>query len=308
VLVAGKSKKNRERVVVFKNFIEAVKEIIYKAVNFIIELTPYAVLSLVASSADKAVSKGGLLWSLLVLLVISFVAFIIDTWGVNAVLLKVFADISPLKFFKKIVPAQVVAFSTQSSVGTLPVSTKIMKERIGVGSEIVDFTLPLGTTIGMPGCAGIWPALVAVYGIHGLNIQYSVGDYLMLIVICLFVSLGTAGVPGTATITTTSVLTALGLPLELIVLTIPITAIADTGRTACNVTGAMVAATIVGHEEGELDEAILLTKHGKFEAEIDGDSDDDENDENGSLESLEGLEPDEPVEDEYEVPTGSCSI
>lgn len=249
--------KNPQKVVIFKNFIEACKEIIFIAVDFIISLTPYAVLALIVTATGNGLSKSGILWSLLVLLIVSFIAFALDTWVINAVLIKTFAKISPIKFFKKILPAQIVGFSTQSSAGTLPISTEILVNKIGVAPKVANFTAPLGTTIGMPGCAGIWPVLVAIYGVHGLGISYGVKDYILLIVISLFVSLGTAGVPGTATITTASVLTALGLPLEIIVLTIPISAIADTGRTATNITGAMVASTIVGRQENSLNDNIL---------------------------------------------------
>ncbi|MDR1068412.1 MAG: dicarboxylate/amino acid:cation symporter [Clostridiales Family XIII bacterium] len=249
---------NRAKFAVFKQFVEALKEIIYKAVGFIIELTPYAVLALVATATSNGLSRGGMMWSLIVLLIISVVAMAIDTWGVNYVLLKVAAGLPPLKFFRKIVPAQIVAFSTQSSVGTLPVTTRVLQEDIGVSPEVAHFTAPLGTSIGMPGCAGIWPVLVAIYGIHGLGIAYSVTDYIILGVMGLFVSLGVAGVPGTATIVTASVLTAVGLPLEIMVLTIPIAAIADTARTATNVTAAAVAAAIVARREKALDEDIFF--------------------------------------------------
>ncbi|WOO35908.1 dicarboxylate/amino acid:cation symporter [Anaerocolumna sp. AGMB13020] len=254
VLVANK---NREKVAIFKSFVEAVKEIIFKAVDFIISLTPYAVLALIATATGNGVSRSGIMWSLLVLLIVSFLAFALDTWVINAVLLKAFAKLSPLKFFRKILPAQVVGFSTQSSAGTLPISTGILVKKIGIDPQVANFTAPLGTTIGMPGCAGIWPVLVAIYGINGLGINYEVKDYILLAIVSLFVSLGTAGVPGTATITTASVLTALGLPLELIVLSIPISAIADTGRTATNITGAMVASAIVGRQEHGINDNIF---------------------------------------------------
>lgn len=254
VLVANK---NPEKVAPFKSLVEALKEIIFKAVDFIVSLTPYAVLALIATATGNGVSKSGIMWSLLVMLIVSFIAFILDTWGINAVLLKVFAKLSPIRFFRKIIPSQVIGFSTQSSAGTLPVTVEILTKKIGVDEKVVDFTAPLGTTIGMPGCAGIWPILTAIYGINALGIDYGIKDYILLVVIGLFVSLGTAGVPGTATITTASVLTAVGLPLELLVLTIPISAIADTGRTATNITGAMVASAIVGRQEHSLNDNIF---------------------------------------------------
>ncbi|MBN9104239.1 MAG: dicarboxylate/amino acid:cation symporter [Propionibacteriaceae bacterium] len=254
VLVANR---DRQLVQPFKDLVEATKAIIFKAVTFVIRLTPYAVLSLVAVQASRGFTNTGIISSLLVMLAVAFLAFAIDTWLLNAVLVKAFANLPPIAFFRKIVPAQVVGFSTQSSTGTLPVTTRILTERIGVSPEVANFTAPLGTTIGMPGCAGIWPVLTAIYGVHGLGLTYGLKDYAILAVMALFVSLGTAGVPGTATVVTASVLTAVGLPLEIMVLTIPISAIADTGRTATNITGAMVASTIVAHSERELDRDVF---------------------------------------------------
>lgn len=248
---------NKEKVKPFKNLVEALKEIIFKILDWVIELTPYAVLTLVATSVGNGINSSGMIWSLVMLLIVCFIAFIIDSYLINAVLLKVFAKVNPIKFFKKILPAQIVAFSTQSSAGTLPVATEILTDKIGVSGKVANVTTPLGTTIGMPGCAGIWPILVSLYGIYGLGINFSLTDYITLVVVALFVSFGTAGVPGTATVTTASVLTVMGLPLELIVLTIPISALADTGRTATNITGAMVSATIVARQEDSLDDEIF---------------------------------------------------
>lgn len=248
---------NKEKVKPFKNLVEALKEIIFKILDWVIELTPYAVLTLVATSVGNGINSSGMICSLVMLLIVCFIAFIIDSYLINAVLLKVFAKVNPIKFFKKILPAQIVAFSTQSSAGTLPVATEILTDKIGVSGKVANVTTPLGTTIGMPGCAGIWPILVSLYGIYGLGINFSLTDYITLVVVALFVSFGTAGVPGTATVTTASVLTVMGLPLELIVLTIPISALADTGRTATNITGAMVSATIVARQEDSLDDEIF---------------------------------------------------
>jgi Na+/H+-dicarboxylate symporter len=202
------------------------------------------------------------------MLILSFVAFAIDIWLLGGVLIRVFADLNPVKFFKKVIPAQIVAFSTQASVGTLPVTTRVLQEDVGISTKVANFTAPLGTTMGMPGCAGIWPIFTAIYGINVLGIEYGVKDYIILGLVCLLVSLGTAGVPGTATITTTTVLVAVGLPIEILLITMPIAAIADTGRTATNVTAAMIASAIVGRQENEIDDEVFNgTK--KFEPDDD---------------------------------------
>lgn len=245
-----------QKVAPFLALIEAAREIIYKVVGYIIGLTPYAVLALTATAAAAATARREQLTALLSLLVVSYIACFVHAFIVNGVVLRVAADVNPITFFRRIYPAQMTAFTTQSSAGTLPVTTSLLTKRLGVPSEIAGFTAPLGTTIGMPGCAGVWPIVLAVFAINGLGISYGIGDYLVLILLGLLVSIGTAGVPGTATITATTVLTAAGLPLEVVVLTLPISAIVDMARTMNNVTSAAVAATVVARRSGNLDDSV----------------------------------------------------
>ena len=178
---------------------------------------------------------------------------------VNGVILRVFADVPTIAFFRKIFPAQITAFTTQSSVGTLPVTTSVLTRRVGVHPEVAHFTAPLGTTIGMPGCAGIWPMLIAVWGINAYGLNYSLSDYLVLALLCTIVSIGTAGVPGTATVAAATVIAAAGLPLEFVAVTIPIGMIADMARTTTNVTAAAVSATVVARQTGLLDDEIFAS-------------------------------------------------
>ena len=247
-----------EKVAPFVALVEAVREIIYKAVGFIIGLTPYAVLALTAGAAASATARKEQLLALLGLLVVAYILCFVDAFVVNSIVLRVAADINPITFFRRMAPALLTAFTTQSSAGTLPVTTRLLNQRIGVPTDIAGFTAPLGTTIGMPGCAGIWPIILAVFAINGLGLDYGLADYAMLVVLGLLVSIGTAGVPGIATVTATTVLTAAGLPLEVVILTLPISAIVDMARTMNNVAAAAVAATVVARREGRLDDSVLL--------------------------------------------------
>lgn len=126
-------------------------------------------------------------------------------------------------------------------------------KKIGVNEEIASFVASLGANLGMPGCAGIWPTLLAVFAINLLGLDYSITQYAFLVVLSVVVSIGTVGVPGTATITATAVFAAAGLPIEVIVLLTPISTIVDMARTATNVIGAATAATLVAKTEDELD-------------------------------------------------------
>lgn len=246
-----------EKVRPFKEFVDATRRILFKAVGFIIALTPYAVLALVAVTTSTAVTRIETALSLVGVLVIAFVACFVDAYLVNGVLLRVFADLNPLRFFRYLTPAQYTAFATQSSIGTLPLTISALTRKVGVSAEVAGFTAPIGTTIGMPGCAGIWPTLVAVFSVNALGIEYTPLDYVVLVVLGLLVSLGTAGVPGTAIVTATAVLTAVGLPVEVLVLLIPISAIAGTASTMANVTAAATSAAIVARRADALDDAIF---------------------------------------------------
>lgn len=242
----------------FKDMIDITSKVINTVILFVIEFTPYAVMALVAN----AVSKNGpeKLLPLLSVLAVAYLLCFIQTFGVNSILIGVLARINPMKFFKHIWPAQVIAFTTQSSIGTIPATQSSLK-KAGVSDSISSFVVPLGANIGMPGCAGIWPVISAVFAIHALNIEYTIGQYVVLILITTLVSIGTVGVPGTATITATAVFAAAGLPLEVIVILAPISSIVDMARTATNVSAAAASALIVAKSENELD----LAKYNSFE-------------------------------------------
>ena len=229
--------KENESVKPFKAFIDAGNQVIGQAIDWIIGFTPYAVLSFSAGAV-----------------------------GVEGLLIKFVAKLSPVKFFKGIAPAQYVAFTTQSSVGTIPVTLRQLKEALGVDGDVASFTAGLGANVGMPACAGIWPALTAVFSVHMLGYHYGIAQYAFLILITLVVSVGTVGVPGTATITSTAVFAALGLPIELVVVFAPISTIVDMARTMTNVTGAATAAVITAATEGLVDEEVYNSDQAKHVA------------------------------------------
>jgi Na+/H+-dicarboxylate symporter len=251
------AEKERERVRIFADGAEALKLVIYKAVGYVIRLTPYAVVALTAHMFGASTDLGKGFWSLLGLLALVWGTCFLHAYGVNSVILRVFADVPVVPFFRKIFPAQLTAFTTQSSAGTLPVTTSHLTGKVGVHPEIAHFTAPLGSTIGMPGCAGIWPILIAVWGINAYGLAYSPADYLLLAFLAITVSIGVAGVPGAATVSAATVMSAAGLPLEFVAVTIPIGVIADMARTATNVTAAAVSATVVARQTGLLYDAVF---------------------------------------------------
>ena len=216
--------------------------------------SPYAVLALIARAVGKS-SVTDLL-PLLGILVLAYALCAVQLFGVESLFIRFVAKLNPIYFLKGIAPAAIVAFTSESSIGTIPVTVRQLTKKLGVDEDVASFAAGLGANLGMPGCAGIWPVLLAVFSINVLGISYTPVQYAFLIVLALVVSIGTVGVPGTATITATALFAAAGLPVEMIVLLSPISMIVDMARTATNVVGAAESAVLVAKTEGLLQEDV----------------------------------------------------
>ncbi|MBP3241179.1 MAG: dicarboxylate/amino acid:cation symporter [Oribacterium sp.] len=256
----NKAVKNNESVKTFKNFIDAANTVLGSAVSYIISFTPYAVTALIARAVGR--SNVSDLLPLFGVLIVAYALCALQLFGVESILIATIAKLNPVTFIRKIAPAGIVAFTSQSSVGTLPVTVSKLKDDLGVNGDVAAFTAGLGANLGMPGCAGVWPVLLAVFTINQQGLNYTAGNYALLLVLTLLVSVGTVGVPGTATITATALFTAAGLPVELIVLFSPISSIVDMARTATNVVGAATASVLVAETEGLLDHDKYNDKNG----------------------------------------------
>lgn len=132
-------------------------------------------------------------------------------------------------------------------------TVKTLTDRNGLSEKIASFVAPLGANIGMNACGGIFPAMVAIFTANAFGINLHFTDYILIIFTTTIASIGIAGVPGIATIAATVVLATLGLPIEGIALVAGVDALIDMGRTAINVTGTMVSATLTAKKENELD-------------------------------------------------------
>ena len=259
------SAEGEDKVKSFKDFVEAAKKFVFHIRTYVFDLTPYAVVCLTAVSASQLLSDKDALVQLVLLVAIVYVVCLVQTYGVNAVLLKFVAKVSPVKFFKKTFDAQATAFTTQSSVGTLPISIDRLIRKVGVDEEVANFTAPLGTTIGMAGCTCIWPILLAMFYINATGQSWSVSQYLVMCFMCLVLSLGSAGMPGIGVVTAVSLFSAVNLPIAAVVLLIPINNITDMVRTLTNVVGATVTATVVARKTDLLDEQTFESDEKKQE-------------------------------------------
>lgn len=238
---------NKEKAKPFKDFILSAYDIVLRITKMVLRIIPYGVFALIATAAAKngMDTLMSLIWVILAVYIAAFLQFLF----VYTPLISFVARMNPLKFFKGIFPAQVVAFTSQSSYGTLPVTIKSLVEGVGVSENIASFVAPLGSTIGLNGCGGFYPAIVAIFAANVFNVELTIYSYILIVLTAIISSIGIAGVPGSATMSTTVMLAALELPIEALAMVIAVDSIIDMIRTATNVTGASVAALIVDQTE-----------------------------------------------------------
>ncbi|OZG57635.1 sodium:dicarboxylate symporter [Bifidobacterium tissieri] len=263
---AGSTDRARAAIAPFKAFIDAGNVVMSRATQIVVGFTPYAVLSLIAAAVSG--SDVAALLPLLVVLVVAYIAMALQMFVVQPLVLAAATRLNPVYFFKSFWTTGVVAFTSESSIGTIPVTVRQLRGA-GVPGDIASFVAGLGANLGMPGCAGVWPVLLAVFAVNAQGLAYSPAQYGFLVVLALLVSIGTVGVPGTATITATSLFAAAGLPIPFIAISQPISQIVDMGRTALNVAGAANTAVVVAASEKQLDEDLYYQRKAFAEEEED---------------------------------------
>ena len=164
--------------------------------------------------------------------------------------------LNPLKFFRGAFPGMQVGFVASSSFAAMPVALRCAIHNLGVNKDYAGFAVPLGATIKMDGCGAIYPALAAVFIAQYTGTPLSVTQYVIIALASVLGSFGTAGVPGTAVIMATVVLSAAGLPLHVIGYLYAIDRVLDMMRTMTNVTGQILVPVLVAKETGMLDQQI----------------------------------------------------
>lgn len=245
--------KGKPAVAVFESLAEAM----YKLTDLVMKLAPYGVFALMAWVAGKY----GLTLLLPLIKVIGavYLGSILHVLGVYSALIVFIAKLSPVRYFRGIVDAQVVAFTTTSSAGTLPVSMKCAREKLGVSKGVSSFVLPLGTTINMDGTA-LYQGVTTLFVAQAFGIDLGMPEYITIILTATLASIGTAGVPGAGLIMLTLVLTTVGLPVEGVALIAGIDRILDMARTTVNISGDIAASVIIAKSEKELDTTIYNEK------------------------------------------------
>ena len=247
------------------NVFSSAAEAVLKIAHLVMQLAPYGVLSLIAwVSGTMGIAA---LQNLFVLTVILYAGCLIHMIFVYGGLIRVVAGLPLGNFFKGIIDAQAVAYSTSSSSATLPVTLQCVQKNLGVKKTVASSVLPLGATINMDGTA-LYLGIVALFSAQIFGVQLSFADYFLIAMTATLTSIGTAGIPSASLFLLATVLSVIGITdaqTALIVgFVLPFDRILDMARTVVNITGDATVSVLVAKSEGELDETEFRDTSGDF--------------------------------------------
>lgn len=220
-------------------------DVFMKCMEMILKLSPIGVFCLLC----PVIASNGpaIIGSLAMVLLAAYICYIVHAVVVYSIAVKAMGGLSPLEFFKGMLPAIMFAFSSASSVGTLPINMECV-EKMGASKEVTSFVLPLGATINMDGTA-IYQGVCAIFIAACYGIHLTLPQMLTIILTATLASIGTAGVPGAGMVMLAMVLTSVGLPVDGIALVAGVDRIFDMGRTTVNITGDASCCMIVSNME-----------------------------------------------------------
>src|SRR5690625_4927668 len=241
IAVLGLRRKDPEQAKTFINIVNSIYAVVMRIVTLILRLTPFGILALMANTVASTNVAGILQLGKCV--IASYVAIFIMFIS-HLALVAVFG-LNPLRFVQKALPALLFAFTSRSSAGTIPLNIDVQKNALGVEQGVANMSASFGATMGQNGCAGIYPAMLAVMIAPSVGIDpLTVGFIVPLVLIIGVSSFGIAGVGGGATFAALIVLSSMDLPVALAGILISVEALIDMGRTALNVNGSMVSGTL----------------------------------------------------------------
>lgn len=219
-------------------------------VTFVLRLTPYGILAIMTKTVMT--SNFEAVWTLGKFVVASYAA-LITMFIIHLILVSV-VGLNPATYVKKASETLLFAFTSRSSAGTLPLNVQTQTTRLGVPEGIANFAGSFGLSIGQNGCAGIYPAMLAMMIAPSAGIDIDLPFILSVIGVVVISSFGVAGVGGGATFAAILVLSTLNLPIALAGVLISVEPLIDMGRTALNVNDSMLAGTATAKITGQLDE------------------------------------------------------
>ncbi|HBJ17508.1 MAG TPA: dicarboxylate/amino acid:cation symporter [Clostridiales bacterium] len=231
-------------------------DIFMKCMELILKLSPIGVFCLLCPII--ASNGAAIIGSLAMVLLTAYICYIVHALVVYSLTVKAMGGMSPAKFFKGMLPAIIFAFSSASSVGTLPINLDCVT-KLGAKKEVASFVLPLGATINMDGTA-IYQGVCAIFIAACYGIQLTLPQMLTIVLTATLASIGTAGVPGAGMVMLAMVLTSVGLPVDGIALVAGVDRIFDMGRTTVNITGDAACAVIVSNMEEKKEQKLAAGK------------------------------------------------
>ena len=242
-----------ERVVGLRKLAGEASDTMIQVTRFVLEMTPLGTFGLIAALVgaygfEKLLPLGTFVFALY----LACALHIVVVYG--GLLLG--HGLNPLKFFRGAAPGMQVAFVSSSSFASMPVAIRSVTHNLGVDKDYAAFAVPLGASIKMDGCGAIYPALTSMFVAQYFGLDLSASQYFIILLASVLGSFGTAGVPGTAIVMVTLVLSAAGLPLEGIGYLVAIDRVLDMMRTMTNVTGQMLVPVLVAKETGLLDQQV----------------------------------------------------
>ncbi|OZI10419.1 L-cystine transporter [Bacillaceae bacterium SAS-127] len=246
----GVKRKEPEQADFFKKIIDALYSIVMRIVTIVLRLTPYGILAIMAKTV--ATSNFSEIAKLGEFVLASYVALAI-VFLIHLMILA-FVGLNPITYVRKVFPVLTFAFTSRSSAGTLPLNIQAQKKALGVPEGIANFAGSFGLSIGQNGCAGVYPAMLAVMIAPTVGIDPLSPSFIAtLIVVVAISSFGVAGVGGGATFAAILVLSTMNLPVALAGLLISVEPLIDMARTAVNVSGSMTAGVVTSRVTKELD-------------------------------------------------------
>ena len=226
-----------------KQLFESLNEVVMSVMMFIIKLTPIGVFCLMTNTV--AVNGPDIVGSLLIVLAVAYLGYLLHLLIVYSVTVKTMGGLSPIEFFKGMVPAMIFAFTSTSSVATLPL-TKECSENLGADKDVSSFVLPLGATINMDGTA-IYMGVTSLFIATCYGIDLTLAQMATIVITATLASIGTAGVSGAGMIMLAMVLQSVGIPVEGIALIVGVDKLFDMGRTTLNIVGDASCAIVVSN-------------------------------------------------------------
>lgn len=224
---------------ILKRGIDALYNLVMAIVTFVLRLTPYGILAIMTSTI--ATSDFGAIWTLGKFVLASYAALIV--MYIIHLIIVTGLGLNPVTFVKKTGEVLLFAFTSRSSAGSLPLNVQTQKNRLGVPDGIANFSASFGLSIGQNGCAGIYPAMLAVMVAPAAGVEVNLQFILAVIGVVIISSFGVAGVGGGATFASIIVLSTLNLPVALAGVLISVEPLIDMGRTALNVNDSLLAGT-----------------------------------------------------------------